>query len=164
MDLRLTSEQKALYDDISTFADEVIAPQAAYNEQNEIFPKEILTELGKRGYLGVIVPEEFGGMGADNTCYRIVCEETSRGCGSTGITVAAHNTLGTQQIFLMGNEEQKECASEAAARKASGVSEHPVPSLSRGRESGPAAARGSLQRSRDTRSDSSGPEAPDWPS
>lgn len=108
MDLRLTPEQNALREDIRAFVDDVIVPQASYNEQNEIFPKEILTELGKRGYMGVIIPEKYGGMGADNVCYEIVCEETSRGCGSVGITVAAHNTLGTQQIYLTGNEEQKE--------------------------------------------------------
>jgi len=108
MDLRLTPEQKALRNDIRGFVDDVLAPRATYLEQNEIYPKEILDELGRRGYMGVIIPERYGGLGADNICYEIVCEEVSRGCGSTGITVAAHNTLGIQQIFLMGNEEQKQ--------------------------------------------------------
>ncbi|MCK4614964.1 MAG: acyl-CoA dehydrogenase family protein [Thermoplasmata archaeon] len=108
MDLELSPEQKALYNDIRAFVDEVIAPQATYLEQNEVLPKEILNELGKRGYMGVTIPEKYGGLGADNISYEIVCEEVSRGCGSTGITVAAHNTLGIQQIYLMGSEEQKE--------------------------------------------------------
>lgn len=108
MDLRLSPEQKALQDDIRALADNVIAPKAAYHEQNEIFPEENIRELAKRGYLGITIPESYGGLGLDAICYSIVSEEVSRACGSTGITVAAHNALGTQQIWLMGNEEQKQ--------------------------------------------------------
>lgn len=108
MDFRLSPEQQEVYEDISTYVDEVIIPQAMHLEQNEIFPTEIVRELGRRGYLGVTIPESYDGMGKDNMCYAIASEEVSRGCGSTGITVAAHNALGTQQIWLMGNEEQKE--------------------------------------------------------
>jgi len=108
MDLGLTPEQEAVRSDIREFADEVIAPQAAHNERNEIFPREILNELGRRGYMGITIPQEYGGMGMDTISYAIVSEEVSRACGSTGITVAAHNALGTQQIWIMGTEEQKE--------------------------------------------------------
>lgn len=108
MDLELTPEQEAVREDIRKFADEVIAPQSTYNEQHEIFPREILNELGRRGYMGITIPQEYGGMGMDTITYAIVSEEVSRACGSTGITVAAHNALGTQQIWIMGTEEQRE--------------------------------------------------------
>lgn len=107
MDLRLSPEQQALYEDIRALADEVIAPRAAYLEQNEIFPEENIRELARRGYMGITIPESYGGLGMDAISYSIVSEEVSRACGSTGITVAAHNALGTQQIWLMGTEEQK---------------------------------------------------------
>ena len=57
--------------------------------------------------MGVNYPREYGGMGLDTVCYAIAVEEISRACGSTGITVAAHNSLAIAPIYLFGTEEQK---------------------------------------------------------
>jgi len=57
--------------------------------------------------MGMVAPKEYGGSGYDTTSYSIAVEEVSRVCGSTGITVAAHNSLGVYPIYLFGNEEQK---------------------------------------------------------
>ena len=71
------------------------------------FPMEVVKELGKMGLMGVIFPTEYGGAGMGYVEYVIAIEELSRIDGSVGIIVAAHTSLGSNHIFLAGNEEQK---------------------------------------------------------
>jgi|UniRef100_A0A7C3YUE9 butyryl-CoA dehydrogenase len=69
--------------------------------------KRNLKRLAERGYLGIIYPKEYGGLGGNYALYSLVCEEVSRICPSTGLTLCAHNSLGTYPLFKFGNEEQK---------------------------------------------------------
>ncbi|HIE05979.1 MAG TPA: acyl-CoA dehydrogenase [bacterium (Candidatus Stahlbacteria)] len=71
------------------------------------FPLEKIKKIGELGWLGIPFPEEYGGLGLDTTSYIIAVEEISRVCASTGITLAAHVSLGCFPIFAHGTEEQK---------------------------------------------------------
>jgi short-chain 2-methylacyl-CoA dehydrogenase len=90
------------------FADERIAPAAEHYDKSKEFPYEIIVELAGLGFLGLPVPEQYGGSGADTLTYAIAIEEMSRGDASVGITVAAHTSLGTAPFLLFGTEEQKQ--------------------------------------------------------
>ena len=103
----LTEEQGRLRDMLREFADQEIAPKAArYDEANE-FPWENIKKMRDLGLFGMIFPEEYGGQGLDTLSYVIAVEQISRACASTGITLAAHVSLGTSPIFNFGTEAQK---------------------------------------------------------
>jgi alkylation response protein AidB-like acyl-CoA dehydrogenase len=103
----LTEEQSRLRDMLREFADQEIAPRAKhYDEANE-FPLENIKKMRDLGLFGMIFPEEYGGQGLDTLSYVIAVEEISRACASTGITLAAHVSLGTSPIFNFGTEAQK---------------------------------------------------------
>jgi butyryl-CoA dehydrogenase len=103
----LTEEQSRLRDMLREFADRESAPKAArYDEQNEL-PAENFKKLRDLGLFGMIFPEEYGGQGLDTLSYVIAVEEISRACASTGITLAAHVSLGTSPIYNFGTAEQK---------------------------------------------------------
>jgi len=92
---------------IRAFAEEKIAPHAATLDLEQRFPTEYLKPMAEMGLMGMIVPEEYGGSPVDTISYSIAVEELSRVCGSTGITIAAHNSLGTFPIYKFGSEEQR---------------------------------------------------------
>jgi len=103
----LTEEQSRLRDMLHEFADQEIAPKAArFDEANE-FPWENIEKMRDLGLFGMIFPEEYGGQGLDTLSYVIAVEEISRACASTGITLAAHVSLGTSPIYNFGTAEQK---------------------------------------------------------
>ena len=89
------------------FADKDIAPHASEIDSSEKPNLEVLKKLGEVGLMGVPLPEEYGGAGLDNLSYAIAIEEVSRVCGSTGLFLAAHISLGATPFHLFGNEEQK---------------------------------------------------------
>jgi short/branched chain acyl-CoA dehydrogenase len=89
------------------FATNEIAPKAEYYDRHKEFPYEIIAKLAELGFLGLTVPEEYGGAGADTLTYALAVEELSRGDASVGITVAAHTSLGTMPFLMFGTEEQK---------------------------------------------------------
>ena len=84
-----------------------MAPRAEHFDKLKAFPYEIIQKLAELGFLGLPVPEEYGGAGADTVSYALAVEELSRGDASVGITVAAHTSLGTMPFLLFGTEEQK---------------------------------------------------------
>jgi alkylation response protein AidB-like acyl-CoA dehydrogenase len=103
----LTEEQSRLRDMLHEFADKEIAPKAArFDEANE-FPWENIKKMRELGLFGMLFPEEYGGQGLDTLSYAIAVEEISRACASTGITLAAHVSLGTSPIYNFGTAEQK---------------------------------------------------------
>jgi alkylation response protein AidB-like acyl-CoA dehydrogenase len=103
----LTEEQEHLRREIREFAAREIAPNVmAWDEASE-FPLTVVKKLGQMGLLGVIFPTEYGGAGLGYVDYVLAIEELSAVDGSLGIIVAAHNSLGTNHIFLAGNETQK---------------------------------------------------------
>ncbi len=84
------------------------------------FPADVVKKLGAMGLLGVIIPPEYGGAGLGYVDYVLAIEELSAVDGSVGITLAAHNSLGTNHIFLAGNEQQKSESTCLVLRAASG--------------------------------------------
>lgn len=108
MDFDLTDEQVMIRNLAREFAEEEIAPRAEHFDRHKEFPYEIVAKLAELGFLGLPVPEDYGGAGADTLTYAIAVEELSRSDASIGITVAAHTSLGTMPFLLFGSEEQKQ--------------------------------------------------------
>jgi alkylation response protein AidB-like acyl-CoA dehydrogenase len=103
----LTEEQEQLRKEIREFAAREVTPHVmAWDEASE-FPMAVVKKLGEMGLLGVIFPPEYGGSGLGYLDYVLAIEELSAADGSIGITVAAHNSLGTNHIYLAGTEEHK---------------------------------------------------------
>jgi alkylation response protein AidB-like acyl-CoA dehydrogenase len=103
----LTEEQEQLRREIREFAAREIAPNvAAWDEASE-FPLATVKKLAALGLLGVVIPPEYGGAGLGYVDYVLAVEELSAADGSLGLTVAAHNSLGANHIFLAGTEPQK---------------------------------------------------------
>jgi butyryl-CoA dehydrogenase len=105
--MKLSQEHEKFRQKIREFAEAEIEPKASLIDETCEFPFDTMKKLGEMGILGMVVPEKYGGSGYDTISYSIAVEEISRVCGSTGITVAAHNSLGVYPIYLFGNEEQK---------------------------------------------------------
>src|SRR5712672_654704 len=107
MDFQLTDEQLQLKKSLREFAEREILPNVMKWDEANHFPLETIKELGRMGVLGMIFPAEYGGAGLGYVEYVIAIEELSRVDGSVGITVAAHNSLCSNHIFLAGDEGQK---------------------------------------------------------
>lgn len=90
------------------FAEAHIRPHVMEWDEAQTFPTELFHEMGQYGFLGVLVPEQYGGVGLDYQAYITVIEEIAKVCGSIGLSVAAHNSLCTNHILMFGNEEQKQ--------------------------------------------------------
>jgi alkylation response protein AidB-like acyl-CoA dehydrogenase len=102
----LSDEQREIRDLARRFADDEIAPQAAAWDREHRFPRDVFTALGELGLMGVCVPAEHGGAGADFLSYCLVLEELSRADAGVGVTVAVHVSAGTLPILAHGSPEQ----------------------------------------------------------
>jgi len=94
--------------EIQAFVKEHVAPKAAELEAREEFPWEIIREMGKKQWLGIPIPREYGGAGLDNLSYIIAVEDFSRASGSIGITLAAQTSLVICPIYSHGTPIQKQ--------------------------------------------------------
>jgi alkylation response protein AidB-like acyl-CoA dehydrogenase len=103
----LTEDQEHLRREVRNFAAQEITPNVARWDEASEFPADTVKKMGAMGLLGIIFPSEYGGAGLGYVDYVLAIEELSAVDGSIGIIVAAHNSLGTNHIFLCGNEEQK---------------------------------------------------------
>ncbi|HEY4413670.1 MAG TPA: acyl-CoA dehydrogenase family protein, partial [Gaiellaceae bacterium] len=108
MNFELTPEQQLLKDTVREFALTRVAPVAEELDREARFPYELVAEMAELGLMGIPIPEEYGGAGADTVSYAIAIEELTRIDSSVAITVAAHTSLGTMPIYLYGTEEQKQ--------------------------------------------------------
>jgi alkylation response protein AidB-like acyl-CoA dehydrogenase len=107
VDFELTAEQQAVRDVARQFAEAELGSQMVpYDERHE-FPHAIIGKLGELGFLGALVPPEYGGAGLDYVSYALVVEELNRGDASVGITMWAHNSLCTNHLLTFGSTEQK---------------------------------------------------------
>ena len=104
----LTDEQREIRALARRFADERIVPEAAGWDRAHRFPREVFEELGGLGLMGVCVPDEYGGAGADYLSYCLVIEELSRGDASVGVTVAVHTGAATLPLLAHGDSAQIE--------------------------------------------------------
>jgi alkylation response protein AidB-like acyl-CoA dehydrogenase len=89
------------------FAQQYIKPHVMKWDESQEFPIDLFKEMGKLGFMGVLVPEEYGGAGLTYFEYVSVIQEVSKVCGSVGLSLAAHNSLCTGHIMTFGNEDQK---------------------------------------------------------
>jgi alkylation response protein AidB-like acyl-CoA dehydrogenase len=103
----LTEDQERVREAVRDFAESEIAPGVAERERNEIFPREILRRLAEMGILGMMVPESYGGAGADALSYVLAIEELSRVCASTAVIVSVNNSVACYPIWKFGTERQK---------------------------------------------------------
>jgi alkylation response protein AidB-like acyl-CoA dehydrogenase len=107
MHFELTEEQNQIRMSVREFAEGEIAPHVMEWDETQHFPIELKPKLAELGLMGVIFPEEYGGAGMGYIEYATIIEELSRVDGSVGISVAAHNSLCSNHIYMFGTEEQK---------------------------------------------------------
>ena len=100
-------EHEEFRGEVQAFVKEYLVGCAGELEAKEEFPWKAVKEMGRRGWMGIPIPKEYGGAGLDNLNYFIAIEEISRVCGSTGITLAAHTSLVVCPLFTNGTEAQK---------------------------------------------------------
>jgi alkylation response protein AidB-like acyl-CoA dehydrogenase len=107
MNFTLTDEQQMIKNAAAEFAAKEIAPNVREWDRDSHFPMEAFKKAGELGFLGVLVPEEYGGAGLGYIEYICVIEEIAKACPAVGLGVAAHNSLCTGHILQCGDEEQK---------------------------------------------------------
>ncbi len=105
--MKLTDEQRALRDTARAFARKELGPHAAEWDREARFPREALAELGRLGFMGMLVPPEYGGAGADHVGYALMMEEIAAGDGATS-TVLSVNSLCCGAVLQYGSDEQKQ--------------------------------------------------------
>jgi alkylation response protein AidB-like acyl-CoA dehydrogenase len=115
MNFALTDDQVRIRDAVRDFAAAEIAPGVAEREKKELFPREILGRLAEMGILGMMVPEAYGGAGADALSYVLVVEELARVCASTAVIVSVNNSVACYPVWKFGSERQKETILEELA-------------------------------------------------
>ena len=108
MDFQLSADQLAIQALARELADGEIAPNAAEWDRDQRFPDELIPKLAELGLMGVCVPEEYGGAGADFLSYVLVLEELSRADAGVGVTVAVHTSATTLPLLAFGTDEQRE--------------------------------------------------------
>ncbi len=108
MDFDLSEEHRMLQETVREFVAKEVAPRARHVDETGEFPWQTLKALGKLGFLGLTVPEAYGGAGADYLSAALMLEEIAKGCGSLGLIVAAHLGLGCGPLALFGTEAQRQ--------------------------------------------------------
>lgn len=107
MDFQLNEGQELIRRTVREFAEKELAPVAAELDREEKFPAEIIEKMARLDLFALPFSEDYGGTGDGYLAYAVAVEEISRACASTGITYAAHCSIGTGPIYLFGTEEQK---------------------------------------------------------
>jgi alkylation response protein AidB-like acyl-CoA dehydrogenase len=108
MNFELNEEQLQIKYSVREFAESEIKPNVMEWDETQHFPEELRPKLAELGLMGVIFPEEYGGAGMGYVEYATIIEEIARVCGSVGLSVAAHNSLCSNHIYVFGNEDQKQ--------------------------------------------------------
>lgn len=108
MNFALSKEHEMARTLFRDFAQNEVKPLAQEVDENERFPKETVEKMQKLGFLGIPMPKEYGGQGCDTLTYAMCVEELSKVCGTTGVIVSAHTSLGADPIKKYGTPEQKE--------------------------------------------------------
>lgn len=108
MEFKLTEEQELIRSNMREFAVKHVDPIAAEIDENSRHPAELFKKLAEGDWMGVPIPVEYGGAGADYLTHIVAIEELSRSCASTGFTVSIHVGIASMLILLYGSEEQKQ--------------------------------------------------------
>ncbi|MEO0778772.1 MAG: acyl-CoA dehydrogenase family protein, partial [Bacteroidota bacterium] len=106
-DVIVSENLKIIQESARDFAEHYIRPHVMEWDEKQHFPVDLMHRLGEQGFLGVLVPEEYGGAGLGYQEYITVIEEIAKVCSSIGLSVAAHNSLCTGHILQFGTEAQK---------------------------------------------------------
>ncbi|MCL6627545.1 acyl-CoA dehydrogenase [Alicyclobacillus shizuokensis] len=107
MDFQFTPEQERMRQLVRSFAREVVAPRAQEIDERDEFPHELVRQMGELGLLGLPIPEEWGGVGADFVSYIAAMEEISYASATLGVILAVHTSVATFPILYFGSDEQK---------------------------------------------------------
>ncbi|MBI2450161.1 MAG: acyl-CoA dehydrogenase family protein [Candidatus Nealsonbacteria bacterium] len=107
MDFRLSEEHAGIRNLMREFAEKEVRPRIKEFEEKGKFPKELVEKLGEMGFMGIFVPEQYGGMGSDILAYAIAEEELARVWASLALIMSANNSLSGAPILEWGNEDQK---------------------------------------------------------
>ena len=108
MDFTLKKEHEMVRSLFKEFAEKEVKPLAQEVDETEVFPRGTVEKMAKNGFLGIPIPEQYGGQGADALTYVLCVEELSKVCGTTGVIVSAHTSLCCDPILTFGTEEQKQ--------------------------------------------------------
>lgn len=107
MNFEFSEEHKLIADSARDFAEQYIRPHVMDWDEAQHFPKDVLQKAGDMGFMGIFIPEKYGGSGLGYHEYVAIIQEISKVDPSIGLSVAAHNSLCTGHIFYFGNEQQK---------------------------------------------------------
>ena len=107
MNFSLTKEQEMVRKLLKEFSEKEVKPLAAEIDAEERFPRETVEKMARYDMMGIPFPKKYGGAGGDNLTYAIAVEELSKVCGTTGVILSAHTSLGAHPIYQYGTEEQK---------------------------------------------------------
>ncbi|WP_300756011.1 acyl-CoA dehydrogenase [uncultured Brachyspira sp.] len=108
MEFNLSKTHELFRQMIREFAEKEVKPLAAEVDEEERFPVETVKKMSEIGLMGIPIPKEYGGAGGDNLMYAMAVEELSRVCGTTGVILSAHTSLGTWPILQFGTDAQKQ--------------------------------------------------------
>lgn len=108
MDFHFNEEQHMMRRMVRDFAEKEIAPFIPVMEETEQFPRHIVKKMGEMGLMGIPVPEEWGGVGADFVSYILAINEISKVSATLGVILSVHTSVGTNPILYFGTEEQKQ--------------------------------------------------------
>jgi len=108
MDFTFSKEHDMVRTLFKDFAEAEVKPLAQEIDEEHRFPRETVEKMAKYGFMGIPVPKEYGGQGADTLAYAMCVEELSKVCGTTGVIVSAHTSLCVDPIMTYGTEEQKQ--------------------------------------------------------
>lgn len=108
MDFRFTEEQELFRRAVADFVDKEVIPTAQQLDEREEFPWGLFRKVAELGWLGVRYPETYGGAGADNIAFNLMCEELARGSMSLAAVVAMQGLMGTDFVYRFGTEQQKQ--------------------------------------------------------
>lgn len=104
----LTEEQKMIQAMARDFAREVVMPGAAERDRTGQFPRDILNQMGELGFMGMMVPEQYGGAGVDTVSYVLALTEIAYACASTAVVMSVHNSICCESLVNFGSEQQKQ--------------------------------------------------------
>lgn len=107
IDFKLTPEQELIRKSATEFAERMVAPLAAELDEQQEFSHELTKAMAKQGFMGIIIPEEYGGTGAGALTYCLIIEEISKACAAQGVTMSLTNSLVAYPIMTYGAEEIK---------------------------------------------------------
>jgi butyryl-CoA dehydrogenase len=108
MNFQLTEDQLAVQSTAREFAHTEVLPKAAEIDREHRHPTELVKRMAELGFLGIAVPEQWGGSGMDNVSYVLAMEEISRACATTGVIMSVNNSLVCDPIYRFGTDAQKE--------------------------------------------------------